>query len=224
MFIRTATRKNLNNNFGNLGKSFQDVWQKVNAMPAKTAWTPSTGKPSSSPRGMTEFPDLSFLRESFQKFAPKADHSNSLVTQKMRDAWGYLAGPAKSTTSSQGGAGSFGSFGNFGNFGGGGQGKGFPFGGGGGGGGGGGFGTSLLNKMLEMCSVSHARQTAQRMGMDLRDIKFTFNGQKVDVAIDAPNASQEQIEALGRTVQQECPVARFYGSKNLEMNWRKQLK
>ncbi|CCW65766.1 unnamed protein product [Phytomonas sp. EM1] len=78
-----------------------------------------------------------------------------------------------------------------------------------GGGPGGPFG-GLIDKALEWCSRSHALDIARQEGIDIRDICFkkTSDG-GVNVMVDAPNASQLQIEALGRRVQEECPVARF---------------
>ena len=115
----------------------------------------------------------------------------------------------------------FGAGGNGGGSGGGGGGAGgggFPGMGGGGGGGGG-----MFDKMLEWCSEAHARDIARREGIDLRDIKFEFgkNGE-VSVKVDAPNATPQQIEALGEQVQQECPVARFRKSMQGGGNQQKQ--
>lgn len=68
----------------------------------------------------------------------------------------------------------------------------------------------LFNKALEWCSTAHAQDIARQEGIELRDIKFesTPDG-GVRVVVDAPNASQQQIEQLGRRVEVECPVARF---------------
>lgn len=65
--------------------------------------------------------------------------------------------------------------------------------------------------MLEWCMRSHAYGVAQRQGIDLRDIHFEFNKEtgQTTVHVDAPNATQAQIEAFGQTVAEECPVARF---------------
>ena len=140
-------------------------------------------------------------------------------------------------TGGAGGGGGFNPFGGSGGGGGGGGGGGFnPFGGGGGGaggGGGGGGGTNpfgggglggLFDKMLEHCSVGHAHTIARRMGVNLKDIKFNVaqNGE-VNVQVDAPGATQQQIEELGRQVQEECPVARFRKTtmnNQKEMKWR----
>ncbi|KPI86987.1 hypothetical protein ABL78_3940 [Leptomonas seymouri] len=94
--------------------------------------------------------------------------------------------------------------------------KGFSGGGGGGNSGGGGssfFSGPLggfVDKALEWCSESHARDIAREMGVDLRNIRFEKTPEGgVNVMVDAPNATPLQIEQLGKRVQEECPVARF---------------
>ncbi|CCW70283.1 unnamed protein product [Phytomonas sp. Hart1] len=75
--------------------------------------------------------------------------------------------------------------------------------------GGGPFG-DFIDKALEWCSRSHALDIARRNGIDLHDIRFEKTSEGgVRVMVDAPNASQLQIEELGRRVQEECPIARF---------------
>lgn len=143
-------------------------------------------------------------------------------------------GAGQSAAGSGGGGGPLGGF----SFGGGGgkpgSGGGFPgFGGGGGSGGGGGFPGfgggggglgGMIDKALEWCSVSHARDIAREQGIDLRDIRFekTKDG-GVNVMVDAPAATPLQIEQLGKRVQEECPVARFrktqINSPKQEMKW-----
>ena len=86
-----------------------------------------------------------------------------------------------------------------------------------------GFGGDILNKMLEMCSVSHAHSIAKRMNIEMKNIKFDVQGKNVSVTIDAPNATSLQIQELGRMVEEECPMARFYGKTHKEMKWHKQL-
>ena len=86
-----------------------------------------------------------------------------------------------------------------------------------------GIGGDMLNKMLEWCSVSHAHKIADNMGIKMNDIKFDVQGRKVTVTIDAPEATPLQIEALGKKVEEECPMARFYGKKHKEMVWQKAL-
>ena len=81
----------------------------------------------------------------------------------------------------------------------------------------------MLNKMLEWCSVSHAQSIAKEMNINMKNIKFDVHGHKVTVTIDAPEATPLQIEALGRRVEEECPMARFYGKKYKEMKWQKAL-
>ena len=68
----------------------------------------------------------------------------------------------------------------------------------------------FFDKALEWCSTFHARDIAQRQGIDLRNIEFVFTSSgECLVRVDAPNATPQQIEALGTAVQEECPVARF---------------
>lgn len=71
----------------------------------------------------------------------------------------------------------------------------------------------LLNKMLEWCSTSHAYDIARQDGIDMKGIRFesTKDG-GVHVHIDAPGATAAQIEALGKRVEKECPVAAMRGS------------
>ncbi|KAL7704353.1 hypothetical protein N2W54_005410 [Lotmaria passim] len=96
-----------------------------------------------------------------------------------------------------GGKGGSSSGGNFGNMGGGGSPFGGPLGG-------------FMDKALEWCSESHARDIAREMGVDLRNIKFEKTPEGgMNVMVDAPNATPLQIEQLGKRVQEECPVARF---------------
>lgn len=95
-----------------------------------------------------------------------------------------------------------------------------PFGGLGPGGPLGGF----IDKALEWCSESHARDIARDMGVDLRNIRFEKTSEGgVNVMVDAPNATPLQIEQLGKRVQEECPVARFrktqVQSSKQEMKW-----
>ncbi|KAG5484492.1 hypothetical protein LSCM1_07863 [Leishmania martiniquensis] len=82
----------------------------------------------------------------------------------------------------------------------------------------------LLDKALEWCSESHARDIASEMGVDLRDIRFEKTPEGgMNVMVDAPMATPLQIEQLGKRVQEECPVARFrktqVSSPKQEMKW-----
>lgn len=124
-------------------------------------------------------------------------------------AKGFSGG--SSTGSSSSGAGGGGQGFNF--FGGQGGSGGFGNMGGGGGAGGSPFGGPLggfMDKALEWCSESHARDIAREMGVDLRNIKFEKTpAGGMNVVVDAPNATPLQIEQLGKRVQEECPVARF---------------
>lgn len=146
-------------------------------------------------------------------------HESSLVysvmlrrTVQRRFFGGFSSGFSKSFLGGGGGVtgnSPFGSF-SFGNAGSGGQG----FGGLGG----------IIDKALEWCSVSHARDIAREQGIDLRDIRFEKTKEGgVNVMVDAPNATPLQIEQLGKRVQEECPVARFRKSQvkspNQEMKW-----
>lgn len=80
----------------------------------------------------------------------------------------------------------------------------------GGGNGPGGVLNSLMDKALEWCSTSHAYDIARQEGIDMKDIKFEhMKDGSVRVLIDAPHATQLQIERLGERVEQECPVARM---------------
>lgn len=73
---------------------------------------------------------------------------------------------------------------------------------------------SLFDKALEWCSVSHAHEIAKRKGIDLRDIKFeTLPNGSIHVFVDAPHATQQQIQSLGEEVMQECPLAKFRQSQ-----------
>ncbi|CAJ1018863.1 hypothetical protein, conserved [Leishmania lindenbergi] len=103
----------------------------------------------------------------------------------------------------------------FDGFGGGGGGSGFPPGGPLGG---------FLDRALEWCSESHARDIASEMGVDLREIRFEKTPEGgMNVMVDAPKATPLQIEQLGKRVQEECPVARFrktqVSSPKQEMKW-----
>jgi hypothetical protein len=107
-----------------------------------------------------------------------------------------------------------------GGFGGGGGNNG-PFGGGGGPGG-------MFDKMLEWCSQSHAQDIARRMGINLQNIQFeTQKDGSVKVSVEAPGATPQQIEELGRAVQEECPIARYRKTSMKEgqksMEWVKAL-
>ena len=102
-----------------------------------------------------------------------------------------------------------------------------PFGDGSGGSGGGGGGGSggFFNQMLEWCSQAHARDVAQRMNINLQDVKFHYmpDGQ-VRVQVTAPSATEEQIKQLGQRVQEECPIARFRkasqpNNQKMSMQW-----
>jgi hypothetical protein len=113
---------------------------------------------------------------------------------------GFSKGFSGETSGNSGGGQGFSFFGgkggSFGNMGGG-----SPFGGPLGG---------LMDKALEWCSESHARNIASEMGVDLRSIKFEKTPEGgMNVMVDAPNATPLQIEHLGKRVQEECPVARF---------------
>ncbi|KAG5509852.1 hypothetical protein JKF63_07497 [Porcisia hertigi] len=82
----------------------------------------------------------------------------------------------------------------------------------------------FLDKALEWCSESHARDIANEMGVDLRDIRFEKTPEGgMNVMVDAPSATPLQIEQLGKRVQEECPVARFrktqVTSPKHEMKW-----
>lgn len=120
-----------------------------------------------------------------------------------------------------GGSMNFGNMGGFGNVGGG-KGSANPFAGGanpfgggagGGAGGGGGGGGSMMDRMLEWCSISHAQDIARRMGLDLKNIRFNYAPDgSVTVEVEATNATPAQIEALGEAVMQECPVAKLRNS------------
>lgn len=82
----------------------------------------------------------------------------------------------------------------------------------------------FLDKALEWCSESHARDIAREMGVDLRDIRFDKTPEGgINVMVDAPKATPLQIEQLGKRVQEECPVARFrktqVNSPKHEMKW-----
>lgn len=83
---------------------------------------------------------------------------------------------------------------------------------------------SFYDKALEWCSVSHAQQIAQRMGIDMRDVKFeSLPDGQVRVIVDAPHATPRQVEELGQAVMQECPLARFRQSQvkdpEKQMKW-----
>jgi hypothetical protein len=83
---------------------------------------------------------------------------------------------------------------------------------------------SFYDKALEWCSVSHAQQIAQRMNIDMRDIKFeTLAEGQLRVTVDAPHATASQVEELGQAVMQECPLARFRESQvkdpQKQMQW-----
>lgn len=89
----------------------------------------------------------------------------------------------------------------------------------GGGNGSGGVLNSFLNKALEWCSTSHAYDIARQEGIDVKDIKFEhLKDGNIQVFIDAPNASQQQIERLGERVEVECPVARMRKMKVVGKN------
>lgn len=126
---------------------------------------------------------------------------------------GFTGGFSKGFSGGSGG--SSGSGQGFNLFGGKGGNGGFDNMGGGGtpGGGGSPFGGPLggfMDKALEWCSESHARDIAREMGVDLRNIKFEKTSEGgMNVMVDAPNATPLQIEQLGKRVQEECPVARF---------------
>lgn len=82
----------------------------------------------------------------------------------------------------------------------------------------------IYDKALEWCSVSHAQTIAQRMNIDMRDIKFESQpGGQLQVTVDAPHATSQQVEELGRAVMQECPLARFRQSQvkdpQKQMQW-----
>ena len=83
--------------------------------------------------------------------------------------------------------------------------------------------SAIFNKMLEMCSTSHAHQIASRMNVKVEDIRFDVKGSEVHVQVQAPAATTKQIETLGKAVEQECPMARFYGKKHVKMHWQKAL-
>lgn len=73
---------------------------------------------------------------------------------------------------------------------------------------------SFMNKALEWCSTSHAHDIARQEGIDMKDIRFEYlKDGSVRVFIEAPNATQQQIERLGERVEAECPVARFRKAK-----------
>lgn len=129
---------------------------------------------------------------------------------------GFSKGFSGGSGASQGSSnfGGMGGKGGFGNMGGGGPG-GSPFGGPLGG---------FMDKALEWCSESHARDIAREMGVDLRNIKFEKTPEGgMNVMVDAPNATPLQIEQLGKRVQEECPVARFRStqvhSQQQAMKW-----
>eukprot|EP01062_Namystynia_karyoxenos_P074097 TRINITY_DN70940_c0_g1_i1.p2 TRINITY_DN70940_c0_g1~~TRINITY_DN70940_c0_g1_i1.p2 ORF type:complete len:208 (+),score=44.84 TRINITY_DN70940_c0_g1_i1:77-625(+) len=90
----------------------------------------------------------------------------------------------------------------------------------------------IIQQMLAHCEEAHARQVAQRMGMDVSDLRFEFSPGRAAVAgsaapagaLPAGDTEQEplavrvyvrtsapahQVAELGRKVSQECPVARL---------------
>jgi len=77
----------------------------------------------------------------------------------------------------------------------------------------------ILRSFLENCHKEHAQKIANEMGVQLRSIDFDTSEATPRALIDAPNATEEQVQTLAERVRNECPMAsvnRATGGKDVE--------
>ena len=77
--------------------------------------------------------------------------------------------------------------------------------------------------LLESCAIAHAAEVAADMGIDVSSIHFVEAGQNMSALgkneqksgviayIEAPNATDEDLDVFVRRIKKECPVAAQMG-------------
>eukprot|EP00760_Papus_ankaliazontas_P014925 PhM_4_TR1617/c0_g1_i1/m.5206 len=85
-------------------------------------------------------------------------------------------------------------------------------------------------QLLQQCSQAHAAEIAVELGVDVRSVKVQFESvkqsdpkavkdeQKVVAYIDAPQATEEEMEMVVSRIRKECPMAQRMGDG---VEWRR---